>query len=79
MLSGAVTWQRLPDNRKCATAAACTVTVESSIYVATQEFGGRRYQLAGRGECEAAAMPQSPATGTVTIAPLTFRFPAQFL
>lgn len=71
---------RLPDNRKWTTAAAaCTVTVESSTYVQTQEFGGKRYQLTGRGECAAAAMPQSPATGTVTIAPFTFRFPAQFL
>ena len=71
---------RLPDNRKWATAAAaCTVTVESSTYVSTDELGSKRYQLAGRGECAAAAMPQSAATGTVTIAPFTFRFPAQYL
>lgn len=70
---------RVPDGRMWSTAAgACTVTVESNSFVEQEQFA-QHYQLAGRGECASAAMPAGAATGTVTIAPFTFRFPARFL
>lgn len=69
----------LPDGRSYnTTTTACTVTIESNALV-RQESLGKQYQLEGRGECAGAAMPTGSATGTVTIAPFTFRFPAQFL
>ncbi len=70
---------RVQDGRSWSTAAnACTVTVDKNVFV-MDETMGKRYQLDGRGECTGTAMPSSTATGTVTIAPFTFRFPPRFL
>ena len=70
---------RVPDGRMWSTAAtACTVTVEVNSFVKDEEIG-QRYQLEGRGECASEALPSSTASGTVTIAPFTFRFPPRFL
>lgn len=70
---------RHTDGRQWSTAASgCTVTVEGNDFVKDEELG-KRYQLAGRGECASPAMPTGSATGTVTLAPFTFRFPPRFL
>ena len=64
------------DGRKWKTAATtCTVRINEHVFEATAELGRKRYQASGDGDCAAAAMPLSGTTGTLTVAPFTFRFP----
>lgn len=68
----------LRDSRKWATASAgCTAHVTEQAFLQMDEFG-KQYQLTGTGECAAAAMPSTGASGTLTVAPFSFYFPARF-
>ena len=69
---------KLRDGRKWATASAgCTAHVSEQSFLQMDEFG-KQYQLTGTGECAAAAMPASGTSGTLTVAPFSFYFPARF-
>lgn len=66
------------DGRKWSTATTgCSVILEENTFLSQDQLG-KSYQTSGRGTCTGAAMPSGSATGTLTVAPFTFRFVAHF-
>ncbi len=67
------------DHRRWATATTgCTVRVDSQVYKMEDQFR-KQYLTSGSGECSAPAMPSSSgASGTVTVAPFSFKFLANW-